>query len=226
MRLLLNGRWPLELPDFRAEQWATPWEDHRLVAIRKHITAGTLVVDVGAETGDMGALFTSWGADTFLIEPSPYYWPTIRQTFEMNEYNPPSWFVGFAADTTDLHPPNLDYDATPVDGWPVCAWSTPREGFRHLAYEWDATPRARLDDLIDSCDIVTVDVEGSELAVLRGAERLLTDVRPVWFVSVHPTFMRDMYGHNARDLHALFAVHGYTGSLVDDTHEQHFVWEP
>jgi hypothetical protein len=60
---LINGRWPLLLPDHRAARpsWGW-WEATRLAAMHHFIQPGDVVYDVGAEEGDFPCLFSTWGA--------------------------------------------------------------------------------------------------------------------------------------------------------------------
>jgi FkbM family methyltransferase len=62
-------------------------------------------------------------------------------------------------------------------------------------------------------DVMKIDVEGSEAAVLRGSTKVLTTHRPVALVEFH---------HPATMFHAtkLFADHAYELTLVDERHDQ------
>ena len=57
-------------------------------------------------------------------------------------------------------------------------------------------------------DLVKIDVEGAEMLVLRGMERLLTEVRPRIFVEVHPNTIQG-FGAKADDVLELLEAHGY-----------------
>jgi FkbM family methyltransferase len=57
-------------------------------------------------------------------------------------------------------------------------------------------------------DLVKIDVEGAELAVLRGAERLLTTRHPKLIVAVHPPWMPK--GQAAADVVNFLDKHGYS----------------
>lgn len=50
--------------------------------------------------------------------------------------------------------------------------------------------------------VVKIDVEGAEVGVLRGARRVLTEDRPVLYLSVHPTHLR-LLGSSTDELLAL-----------------------
>ena len=41
-----------------------------------------------------------------------------------------------------------------------------------------------LDDVVQTCDAIKVDTQGAEMAILRGATRLLREVRPVWYLEI------------------------------------------
>ena len=196
----INGRWPLNLPPHRAARPSWPWwEATRLAAMRHFIQPGDPVYDIGAEEGDFPALFASWGAHLVLVEPNPHVWPCIRWTWEANDLPAPlKWHVGLLGDA----PQSADLDdsnAVDMDGWPACAYGPmiPDHGFRHLnEHAGIVSPVTTLDLLAQGLppDVVTMDVEGGELHVLRGAQETLAEHRPIVFVSIHPEFMHDLYG--------------------------------
>lgn len=64
-------------------------------------------------------------------------------------------------------------------------------------------------------DLIKVDVEGAELSVLRGAARLLREVRPVWIVAVHPDWMPPGEGGDA--LLQFLAGFGYVVETLEGT---------
>src|SRR5882724_6033705 len=88
---LINGKWQLLLPKHRADrpEWKTGWEVERLDALRASIEPGKLVFDVGAEEGDMSALYALWGAQVVLFEPNERVWPNIRAIWEANRLELP-----------------------------------------------------------------------------------------------------------------------------------------
>lgn len=56
------GRWPVMLPAYRVEHCkAQPnWEEGRLLSMRAHLKPGMVLYDVGAEHGDLSALYGTW----------------------------------------------------------------------------------------------------------------------------------------------------------------------
>ena len=236
---LLNGKWNLTLPEHRAvrPEWETGWEVERLDAMHQVIKPGDTVIDVGAEEGDMSALCAQWAGPTgrmILVEPNPKVWPNIRAIWNHNDDLAPvlKWFVGFAARTTELHPPKDDvneYWNGNSQFWPNCAYGPliDDHGFRALYQQADATPRIRLDDLeYGSVDVITMDVEGSELEVLNGARYILIEQRPVVFVSVHPQFMADQWNQHPLTLHDYMDKLGYDKTFLASDHEVHWQYTP
>lgn len=231
----INKRWNLLLPELRAQRpgW-DHWEQDVLAWLWGFIRPGDVVWDVGAEEGDLSALYASWGASLVLIEPSPPFWPLIRQTFDANGLldRVVGCFAGFAADFTETLPSRINYDPTlDADGWPVCAQGEgiSEFGFRHTNEQTDSTATIRLDDLAERFqppDVVCMDIEGAEYRAILGAEVILRDHKPIVFVSVHPEFMRDRYGDTPDDLLTHMEIHGYDAFRIAYDHEWHYLFKP
>lgn len=240
---LINGRWTLLLPEHRAArpQWGDwidgagrarhGWEAERLASMHANLRPGDVVYDVGAEEGDLPALWASWGCHVVLAEPNPRVWPNIRFIWRANGLPPPlATWPGFLGDVDrtvvgERGPELLDGDTW----WPACAGGPVigDHGFCNL-WERPDLPATTVDALVASGvpapDALTIDVEGAELRVLLGAERTLAEHRPLVWVSVHPEFMADGYGDHPAQLHQLLAEHGYAGEHLATDHEQHWLF--
>lgn len=242
----LNGKWDIILPAHRATrpEWATGWERERLDALHNAIVGAAaetrtalnrrpVVYDIGTEEGDMTGLYSLWGADVHAFEPNPLVWPNIRAIWQANDLRPlAGHFVGFAAADTDEHPADIEtvIAAPDRDGWPACAHGPVigDHGFRTIAERSGDTPRIRIDDYVQAHptsppDIITMDVEGAEFEVLKGAETTLTAYRPIVFISVHPEFMFAQYGAYEGEMHRWLRDLGYRGRHLAYDHEHH--WE-
>ncbi|RTK94023.1 FkbM family methyltransferase [Candidatus Saccharibacteria bacterium] len=236
----LNGKWDIILPEHRAArpEWTTGWEPERLDAleseIKDQISKGQtpVVYDIGTEEGDMTGLYAQWGASVHAFEPNPRVWPNIKAIWEANNLPPlEGFFVGFAAAKTDIRPENIEaiIDQPIVDGWPFCAHGEVigDHGFRTIAERSGDTPSVRIDDYVSLTEepptIITMDVEGAEFEVLKGAELILEQFSPVVFISVHPEFMFKDYGTYEADMHLWLRQQGYTGRHFAYDHEHH--WE-
>lgn len=236
---LINGEWTLLLPEHRAArpQWKIEhggWERERLAAMHDRIKPGMVVFDCGAEEGDFPALYASWGAQVVLFEPNPYVVPNIKAIWDANQLPAPrGFFAGFAAASTNLTPPNMEPVFREPDrgGWPACAYGPVigDHGFRNVCERPHDTPQIAIDDYCTSYavypDVLTMDVEGAELVVLTGARWVLEACRPLVFISVHPAFMWDMYGHTPDELHGLMDDLGYVGTHLATDHEEHWMFE-
>lgn len=234
---LVNGKWWLSMPPHRAEraEWQIEnggWEVARLDSMAEHIGPGSVVYDIGSEEGEYPALAALWGARAVAVEPNPKVWPCLRATWQANHDDDLlGWYVGFCGEQVDEQPPMLDIDATPIDGWPACAYGPmfPGHGFRHLYQQQDATPTITLDELVKRIGVapthISIDIEGSELVMLRGAKRTLVHHRPVVWVSVHPEFLT-YYGQTPEDLDRWMDQFDYERSFLAEDHERHVLWSP
>jgi FkbM family methyltransferase len=200
------------------------------------IKPGDVVYDVGTEEGDLSALYAQWVGDrggVCLFEPNPRVWPNSRIIWSANGLRKPlGYWVGFASDVTEDFPPNLDFDLGDQDGWPSCAYGEVirDHGFRQLAESTDNTPQITLDDFAFRTntipDVITIDVEGSELRVLKGATKLLSAIHPVIFCSVHPMFMDAMYQQTEEELWEFMDSMRYEKTWLAQDHETHWMLTP
>jgi FkbM family methyltransferase len=69
--------------------------------------------------------------------------------------------------------------------------------------------------------LLKIDVEGAELLVLRGADRMIREVAPTILVSVHPT-MTGQYGYTHGDVHTWLSERSYTVKVLSVDHEEHW----
>lgn len=223
-------RWELLLPDHRADRPQWPWwERVRLEAMYAAIRPGDVVYDIGAEEGDLSGLFATWGARMVLFEPNPRVWPNIKAIWEANGLAPCRKWVGFAAADSTQDALETAAEMYPTF-WPECAEGPliSDHGFLNL-WERDDVARTRIDTVAavsERPDVITIDVEGAELSVLRGAERTLREDRPIVFCSVHPEFMVENYGVSPDELLAFMADCGYEHTYLGTDHEQHHMWKP
>lgn len=217
------------------------WEQTRLADMHHRLgaMAAPVLYDVGAESGDLSALFASWGCRVVLVEPNPRAWPSIRACFEANGLEPAGAFCGFFSDDGEgaadgwergwCWPEERDRG---LPEWPACACDSidPAHGFLSLATERGMAPRTTLDAFAAQTglvpDALTIDVEGAELLVLRGAERTLREARPLVWCSLHPAFLREQYATEPEAVLEYMARMGYRARLLAIDHEEHWFFDP
>lgn len=220
----VNGRWDIVLPDYRADrpEWHTEsgWEKKRLDHMHDHLTKEDTLFYVGAEEGDMSALCSMWGVkDLVLFEPNPLVFPNIRAIFEHNNLDTPYTFVGFASNLTTVKPPSIK------KGWESCAYGEMIKDHGFMELRNRNAPEIRIDDVPMTPTALSIDVEGAEWQVLRGARKTLEKYHPKIWLSLHPEFMYEHFGEYAFDLRNWLKDLGYKETLLDYQHEVHLYYE-
>ena len=224
----INNKWDIWLPDHRADrkEWPT-WEYKRLESMHKTTKPDDIVYYVGAEEGDMAGLLAMWGAKLLMFEPNDKVWPQIKAIFDANKVQPLGVFPGFASDITNY----ADLKGKPIHEWPdwVNGPIIAAHGFKELK-DPDNIPQVRIDDVLTEItvpppDMISLDVEGSEGRVLRGAEQTLRKYRPRIYLSLHPEFLRT-YGEWGAELRKWIMDLGYKETLLDyPLHEVHLYYD-
>lgn len=224
---LINGKYFLLLPEHRAArpEWHSEhgWEKARIEAMLKTIVATDIVFDVGTEEGDISALIAKETcAQMVLFEPNHRVWPCIRAIWEANNLpGPYDFFSGFLSNKTDSNNENtLTYWHSITDE------IIPDHGFKQL-YESDPViPQETMDHFCERTkiypDVITMDIEGAEFEVMKGAEKTLREIKPVVFMSVHPVFMKEHYNQEVGVMLRWMHDIGYKHEVIElDYHELH-----
>lgn len=204
------------------------WERARTLDMAARLKPGDVLVDVGAEHGWQSCVYASMvGPENMvLVEPGPCLWPNIRRTWERNCVVPP---LASAQCLLTDEPGELPVGSVVVDGFPVCSGGPLTDGMAYGHVSHGGLPRTSLDALVLDLgvvpDAITIDVEGAELLVLRGAEALLRDTQPTVWVSIHPDLMERDFGSSAAALHEYMAGLGYIGEHLGTDHEEHWRFE-
>jgi len=226
-QVLLNGKYNLTLPDHRAErpEWITGWEVERIESMMANIEKGDLVLDIGTEEGDISALLAQKTGKIMMFEPNPLVWTNIRAIWEANNLpKPTAIFVGFASSITDLKDGGVSFD------WPKCAYGEliGNHGFKELKDPGEI-PQIKIDDfmydILEPLKMITMDVEGSEFEVLKGARETLLRHKPLVYVSVHPAFMADNHRQNYPMLKNYMEELGFEENYLTYDHELHILFK-
>lgn len=222
----INDKWDILLPDHRADrpEWKW-WERERLQSMNETVKPGDVVYYIGSEAGDLAGLLSMWGAKMVLFEPNNAVWPNAKAVWKANKLEDPlAIFYGFASDETK------NGDGLMSD-WPSDADKAiiPNFGFKELVADDPEISQVKIDDLkgrIPPPDMITLDVEGAEWRVLRGAEQTLREYHPRIYLSLHHEFMHQNYGDMWFDLCDWIKDLGYRETVIgNQPHEGHILYE-
>jgi FkbM family methyltransferase len=152
-------------------------------AVRALVRPGDFVVDVGANLGWFSLVMAETvgsSGEVWAVEPMPLILPALKRNLALNESLQVRLFevaLGEASGATEIHV----FSGLPHGHASVSTLD-------RQDYISHQVGRRTLDDLLGGLvpAFVKVDVEGSELAVLRGARATLAaDCPPLWMVEVN-----------------------------------------
>lgn len=165
----------------------TTWNLDEYAAFRRALTPGQIAIDVGASLGAYALLFGQWVGETgrvYAFEPAPIIADGLERHVALN---------GLASTVAVVR-------AAVADRTSSAGFIAPGlHAINRLAHADEAAPGAievRTTSLDDFCaeagiepDLVKIDVEGTELAVLRGARNTIRRAggRLALFVELHPS---------------------------------------
>lgn len=168
---------------------------------------GSIFVDVGANTGIYSKMALVAGATVIAIEPVPWLAVALRD------------LVGERGDVIEaaisLHPgPTATLFVPQADsGDEVLSRSSlDRTANGDLRLREVTVGVAKLDDVVSTCDVLKVDVEGLELEVLKTASAMIAGSRPILIVEVEA---RHRGQAEAVEVFDLVTGWGYHGWFID-----------
>ena len=222
----VNGRWDILLPEHRKDIWGREegWEKPRLESMHKHLGKDDVLYYIGAEEGDMPALCQMWGARVVMFEPDYKVWANIKAIWKANKLEDPWCWAGFASDKNSgmaLYKGFYKFKGEIITD----------HGFMELRNR--NAPEITVDKLNDDLSYnhglkitaLSLDVEGSEWLVLKGAEKTLREYHPKIWLSVHPEIMLDHFGQKQEEMRKWIKSLGYKETFLENDHEIHLFYE-
>lgn len=202
------------------------WEQERIASMEKHLKKGDILFDIGTEQGWCNLVYARMvGAENMvLIEPTKEFWGNIHALWKKNygDVMPLACFAGFFSDkTTTKNKPSLYC-------FPKEAMSDiiDRNKYQYIHDNTDNIVEMKLDDYVERTGIVptalTMDTEGSELLILRGAENTLRNNKLKVWISIHPDLGLRDYGIDYSQTIAFMHNLGYKGEWLATDHEEHW----
>lgn len=178
-------------------------------AVLSMVKPGMSFVDVGANKGDFGLLAAQIVGEkgrvlSFEPEPTNCHW--IRKSIELNGYKNMVLYEAALSDTNDQTRLFLGRQS----GWHSIVESLPNRDQGSITVAKRTLDSVLQETGSNRVDVMKIDVEGAELAVLRGAMEalkanrglvLLMDVHPD--LGVDPFVVRDLLGGLGFSLYAI-----------------------
>lgn len=223
-----QAEWKFEmiLPEPLASWDVFPyWEKERVYSMQKHLKQGEVLFDIGTEQGWCNLVYAQFvGPENMvLIEPTFEFWANIKKTWDKNFDVPPlaCYWGLFDSKTRD------DYDKG-FDIWlkADAEQIIDRNKYQYIHESESKTTHIELDKYVAETGIVpdalTMDVEGAELLILRGAEKTLREHHPKVWISIHPDLgLRDYEITKEMTLDFMESL-GYVGEHLSTDHEEHW----
>lgn len=206
------------------------YEEIHFRSVQQSLKPGDLTYDIGAYDGTTSVLIAEavGHENVVIIEPAEVNWGNIKKNFGGI---PAACFPGFL----DSHDKEGSADHVVFNAFPPES-SAPELAEDRLEFRWlhyrDVDPMvANLPALsLDNLAIMiatpvaglTMDVEGAEFEVLRGAAGVLSHYHPLVWVSVHPEFMVERFATQPQQLFEFMRSLGYESELLTKDHEEHW----
>lgn len=201
----------------------TPWVEDEVRGLRQVVSPGDVVVDVGAGLGVYTSALSHLVGPTGVVvsvEPLPGLYALFDGWLRLRS----GWNVyRYAVAATDR--PHTATVSVPLRGArPVTGRAFVTTGAAGLGSNEEFTaevehgvPGTTLDQLarrirLDRIDFVKADVEGAELALARGADRIIQTYHPYVLLEVEDRHLQ-RYGHTSRDVVGWFAERRYDVSV-------------
>ena len=192
---------------------ANIYERQTRAALRRLVKPGALVLDIGANIGahtlSLANLVGPAGR-VLAFEPTDYAFRKLSRNLELNPELAPR--------VQAYHCFLTGTDAAPVPSGVYSSWPLAKEAglhAKHLGREMRTeAARARSVDSVlaehpgRTVQLVKLDVDGFECDVLRGAARLLSEVRPIFVMELAPYVLEER-GASLDEMLGFFSANGY-----------------
>jgi FkbM family methyltransferase len=213
---LMPGIWWIARNDAVSDElWEGVFEPNERAFLERALAPGMIVLDVGAHAGLYSLIASKRvgpSGRVIAFEPSPRERERLRQHLRLNRCR-----------NVTVEPVAVGDGAGEGELFVFAGRTTGCNSF-HLASGQGATPVRvpirSLDDYLDEtslprADFVKMDIEGGELAALRGAERLFRVMRPTLVCEIHDRRTAP-WGYRARDIIDLVERWEYQWFLPED----------
>lgn len=186
------------------------YRDHaaELTTIRRHIDPEGIACDVGANKGSFLFWLSRWAGQVVAFEPQQElasYLLRVCSATGLRNVKVESKAVYSSSGESVLFIPHGHQPGA----------SLVRESMPTERIDTVSVPMVSLDDYFgpqQRISVIKIDVEGAEVAVFKGAERILRHSRPLLVFECEG---RNLQGCTMQDVFAYLAAFGYEGSFIN-----------
>jgi len=188
------------------------FEPSTTAIVKKLLRQGDVVVDVGANIGYFSLLFSQCVGSkghVYSYEPVPQLASALQKNAELNKFKQ----ISLSKLALSDHDGKAQFYVGPVDNSGLSSLRQPRNS--SIVLDVDL---ARFDEIFSHAEdvaLIKIDVEGAELAVLRGMEGYLRNKRPHILVEVTNKFLNEM-GDSEQSLLAYLQNLGYNCYVIGE----------
>lgn len=206
------------------------WEKPRFESMRDNLKQGDILFDIGTEQGWTNLLYADFvGPENIvLIEPTREFWGNIRQTWEKNyKEQPKATLCALISNkTTD------GYKVPKDEVW--CEESNvpyiiDKNKYQYIHSNDENIPEITIDEYVEQTgiipDAITMDVEGAEYLIIKGAEQTIKKYKPKLWISIHPDLGIRDYGVDKNFMIDYVSNLGYKQIYIAEDHELHYYFE-
>lgn len=184
----LNGQETFTIDPHHRELFPETYEPALCDFLRANIKPGDICLDIGAHVGIYALLLARWSAPhgrVFVFEPSP----ATRAVLASNlSRNPEGERVTVVPQAVSDHDGNATFYASGIAGF--SRLGSPNRN-RREAHRSFTVPLTSIDGFCSGQwlqpDWILIDIEGYEVAALRGARRTLANSKAKMIVEFHPS---------------------------------------
>ncbi|MCM8530155.1 MAG: FkbM family methyltransferase [Lentisphaeraceae bacterium] len=161
----------------RALEYYGEWAQDELDLLKHFIKPGNTVIDVGANIGTHTLAFANFVGDTgkvIAFEPQRLIYQCLSANIALNSLtNVWAYQYGVSNEPGLINMPEIDY--------------TSEHNFGSISLKeentGEETPIVCLDDFCkEACSLIKMDVEGMEIAALKGATSLISNYKPTLYI--------------------------------------------
>ena len=187
------------------------WERDMTKVVENKIKDGWHILDVGADIGYYSLLFAlKCGSDGAVaaFEPDPEAWPYLNKNINMFKYS-------------NIYPFNLALSNHSGKGMMKSGGRgqlyPDKKGYNN---QTSTVKMVKFDTFWpklswEKIDLIKIDVEGAELTVLEGMEKIIKKYHPHLLIEIHPRQLKEIFNSSANEVYNFLTKLSYKLTPVD-----------